>query len=82
MSRHSVSVNENLVLEYGFDRVPRPGYFFSVSRNGETVDGGDTRSAMVIPPEKHMNRSEIADRLAKYGAPERHIRKVAEDLPI
>ena len=89
MSRYSFDAGDGLTVEYGFDRVPRPGYFFSVERQvekpegtvNEIVEAGDTRSSMIVSPkEKHMNRSEIVDRLADLGAPEEHIEKMAMDL--
>lgn len=90
MSRYGRKVNEDTVLEYGFDRVPTPGYFYSVEKTKETSEGkmvdvveaGDTRPMMITHEnEEQMNRSEIVEKLKEYGADEEHIEAMAMDQP-
>lgn len=83
MSRHSTRVTDDTILEYGFDRVPTPGYFYSVERDGDVIEAGDTRGFMLTHPnEEQMNRSEIVEKLKEYGAREDHIEAMAMDRPL
>lgn len=82
MSRYAKRINSNTVVEYGFDRAPFPGYFFSVERGGEVVDAGDTREVMIChEKEKKMNRSEIAKKLREYGVRTDHVEAMVMDQP-
>lgn len=91
MSRYAERIDDNTVVEYGFDRGGRPGYFYSVERMKETPEGkvaevveaGDTRKAMIISEnEDHMNRSEIANRLEELGVREDRVEQIYMDRPI
>lgn len=82
MSRYAKRVDSNTVVEYGFDRAPFSGYFFSVEQDGEVVEAGDTRSAMVCHEnEEQMNRSEIVEKLREYGVRQDHVEAMAMDQP-
>lgn len=86
MSRHSHRIDENTVLDYGFDKRPIPGYFYSIERtedgDREVVEAGDTRPFMVTHPnEEQMNRSEILEVLVKHGVPKKHTEAVGRDMP-
>ena len=82
MSRYAERINDNTTVEYGFDDVGIPGYFYSVSRGGELVEAGDTRELMIVEDaEEHMNRSEIAESLREYGVNEDHVEAIMMDQP-
>lgn len=83
MSRYAERINETKVIEYGFDRVPRGGYFYSIKENGEVVEAGDTRSTMICSPvERHVKRGEVVEVLRENGVKETHIREVVMDQPL
>jgi hypothetical protein len=83
MSRHAIETNDGGTLEYGFDRVPVPGYFAQkFSAAGEIQTGIDTRESCAIPPEEHGSRSDVLGLMQKHGAPEEHRRRAAADLPL
>jgi len=90
MSRYAQSIGEDTVIEYGFDPVPTPGYFYSIEKMKETpegrlaevIDAGDTRRAMITHEnESQMNRSEIVEVLRECGVEGEHIEKMALDQP-
>lgn len=82
MSRHSHRT-ENGIVEYGYDGSPFPGYFYSVEKNGEFVEGGDTREHMICHrKEEQMNRSEIGEKLREFGVKQEHVNAVFMDRPI
>ena len=82
MSRYAHNVNENTVVEYGFDQAGFPGYFYSVTRQGELVEAGDTRKMMITEEkEEYMNRSQIAERLQELGVNDEHVTAMAMDQP-
>jgi len=82
MSRYSKRVDSTTVIEYGFDRAPFSGYFFSVEKSGEVVEAGDTREAMIChEKEERMNRSEIVEKLREYGVRTDHVEAMAMDQP-
>lgn len=78
MSRYSKRLPDGRIVEYGFDPVPTPGYFYDIFEAGDDipVEGGDTRSSCVIPPQEHMDRSEITVRLKELNVPTNHIAKI------
>jgi len=83
MSRYAHRTRSGTIVEYGYDRTPFPGYFYSVEKNGEVVEAGDTRECMIcIPEEKQMNRSEIGKKLQEFGVKEEHVKSVFMDRPI
>jgi len=91
MSRYAKRIDEDTVIEYGFDRVPTPGYFYSIERMKETPEGrmaevveaGDTRPTMVAHEnEEQMNRSEIVEVLREHDVREDHVEKMAMDLEL
>lgn len=90
MSRYAHRVDDETTIEYGFDRLPTPGYFFSVEKSKETesgkmvdvVEAGDTRPMMITHEnEEQMNRSEIVEKLKEYGVREDHVEAMAMDQP-
>ncbi len=90
MSRYAQSIGEDTIIEYGFDPVPTPGYFYSIEKMKDTpegrlaqvVDAGDTRKAMITHEnETQMNRSEIVEVLRENGVEGEHVEKMAMDQP-
>lgn len=90
MSRYAQSIGEDTIIEYGFDRVPTPGYFYSIEKMKETpegrlaeiIDAGDTRPMMIAHEnETQMNRSEIVEVLRENGVEGEHVEKMALDQP-
>jgi len=80
MSRYAHKVNDNTTVEYGFDPGMFPGYFYSVDRQGELVEAGDTRKMMITEEkEEYMNRSEIVERLQELGVKDEHVTAMAMD---
>ena len=88
MSRYAERVDEDTVIEYGFDPMGIPGYFYSVEKIKETPEGrmtevveaGDTRSMMIThEDEEQMNRSQIAEKLQEYGVRDEHVEAVMAD---
>lgn len=83
MSRHAHRTEDGTLVEYGYDKSPYPGYFYSVEKGGEVVEAGDTRRFMLThPEEKQMNRSEIGEKLREFGVKEEHVESVFMDRPI
>lgn len=82
MSRYTKHLESGKSLEYGFDKVPNPGYFVDLyNEKNELVKGGDTRELMCLKGQEHMNRLEIAEMLEDYGASEDHVNAVVMDKP-
>lgn len=90
MSRYAQSIGGDAIIEYGYDPVPTPGYFYSIEkmkqtpegRLAEVIDAGDTREAMITHQnETQMNRSEIVEVLQEHGVRENHIEKMTMDQP-
>jgi len=90
MSRYAHRIDDSTVIEYGFDRVPTPGYFYSIERMKETPEGklaevveaGDTRPTMLTHEnEEQMNRSEIVEVLRENSVREEHVEAMAMDQP-
>jgi len=83
MSRHTIAIEDDKTLTYGFDRSPVPGYFAQVfGPDGEIESGVDTRELCAIPPETCGSRSDVLELMEKHNAPQEHCRKVGADLPI
>lgn len=89
MSRYTKRIDEDTLVSYGYDRAGRrPGYFYQIEKEEylegrmvpKVLEGGDTRSEMTISEnEEQMNRSEIAEKLRKYGVREEHVEAVMAD---
>jgi len=83
MSRYSHVTESGDLVEYGYDPAPMPGYFYSVEENGELVEAGDTRGVMICQPEEEqINRSEIGEKLRKFGVRDDHVDGIFMDQPI
>ena len=84
MSHYQERIDEDKKIEYGFDPVPNPGYFYFIKEYDEgyprVVDGGDTRKEMATHDnEEQMNRSEIVEVLKDYGVSRDHVEAMAMD---